>query len=161
VSAESCSLEVMAEDREPEGGLHLYTQLSRRMGAIEECIALYESQRAVLKEIEDEKVETISRLARDKMEIMWDLQDLKLHLEDQCRKWQGKFLVATHNCAAEPTSAPGPPGGTVSCFEIVYFIYIYIYIHIYILYIYIYIYIFYIYFIYIYNIYIYFIYIYI
>jgi hypothetical protein len=109
----------MAEDREPEGGLHLYTQLSRRMGAIEECIALYESQRAVLKEIEDEKVETISRLARDKMEIMWDLQDLKLHLEDQRRKWQGKFLVATHNCAAEPTSAPGPPGGTVSCFEIV------------------------------------------
>jgi hypothetical protein len=131
----------MAEDREPEGGLHLYTQLSRRMGAIEECIVLHESQRAVLKETEEEKVETISRLARDKMEVMWDLQDLKLHLEDQCRKWQGKFLVATHSCAAEPTSAPGPPGGTVSCFEIVYFIYIYIHIYIffiYILYIYIY-----------------------
>jgi hypothetical protein len=45
------------------------------MGATEECIALYETQRAVLKEIQDEKAKNISRLARDKKEIMGDLQE--------------------------------------------------------------------------------------
>jgi hypothetical protein len=73
VSGESCSLEVIAEDQEPERGLHLYTQVSRKMGAIEECIALCETQRTVLKEIKDKKVKTINTLARDLMEIMWNL----------------------------------------------------------------------------------------
>jgi hypothetical protein len=34
----------------------------------------------VLKEIQEKKMETISRLARDEIEIMRDLQDLKLWL---------------------------------------------------------------------------------
>jgi hypothetical protein len=31
----------------------------------------------MLKEIKDENTETINRLTRNKMEIMWELQDLK------------------------------------------------------------------------------------
>jgi hypothetical protein len=64
-----CPLEVMVEDLEPKEGVQ---QLSRKMGAIGKCIAL----NAVLKEIEDKKAETICKLARDKMELTWDLQDL-------------------------------------------------------------------------------------
>jgi hypothetical protein len=46
VSGEGCFLEVMAEDLEHKEGLQ---QLSRKMGAIGECIDLNENQRAVLK----------------------------------------------------------------------------------------------------------------
>jgi hypothetical protein len=42
-------------------------------------------------EIEEEKVETISKLARDNMEITWDVRDLKVQLKDQHKRWQGKF----------------------------------------------------------------------
>jgi chromosome segregation ATPase len=73
-----CLLEVMAEDLEPQGV---------PVGAIGECIAL----NALLKEIEDKKAETISTLARDNVELTWELQDLKFQLEDQCKMWQGKF----------------------------------------------------------------------
>jgi hypothetical protein len=73
-----CLLEVMAEELEPQGV---------PVGAIGECIAL----NALLKEIEDKKVETISTLARDNMELTWELQDLKFQLEDQCKMWYGKF----------------------------------------------------------------------
>jgi hypothetical protein len=74
---EGCFLEVTVEDLEPE--------------AIGECIALSETQRALLKDIEDKKAETISTLARDNVELTWELQDLKFQLEDQCKMWQGKF----------------------------------------------------------------------
>jgi hypothetical protein len=39
--------------------------------------------RAVLKDIQDEKTEIMSRLATDKTKMMWDLRDVKLQLEDQ------------------------------------------------------------------------------
>jgi hypothetical protein len=42
-----------------EGLQFLYTQHSRKMGAIGERTALYKTQRAVLMELQDEKAETI------------------------------------------------------------------------------------------------------
>jgi hypothetical protein len=39
---------------------------------------------------------------------MWERQDLELQLEDEC-ECQGKLLVTTQSCAAEPTSGPHSP----------------------------------------------------
>jgi hypothetical protein len=81
VGGDGCLLEVMAEDLEPQEGVqHLY----RNMGAIGECTALS----AVLKEIEDKNADTICKLARDKLELTWDLQELKFQLDDQGKMWQ-------------------------------------------------------------------------
>jgi hypothetical protein len=94
VSGETCFLEVISEDMEHEEGLqHLYTQLSRKMGASGECIAFNETQRAALKGIQDKKAETISRLAKDKMKIIRDLQDLQLQLQNQ---WGARQVPGSH-----------------------------------------------------------------
>jgi hypothetical protein len=64
VFGKSCFLVVISEDMEHEKGLQcLHTQLSRKMSATVECTAFYQTQRAVLKELQEEKVETISCLA--------------------------------------------------------------------------------------------------
>ncbi|XP_032721855.1 golgin subfamily A member 2 isoform X1 [Lontra canadensis] len=88
---------------------HRCIQLSGETDTIGEYIALYQSQRAVLKERHREKEEYISRLAQDKEEMkvkLLELQDLVLRLVDERDKWQGKYLAAAQNPAGEPAAAP-------------------------------------------------------
>ncbi|XP_047624492.1 golgin subfamily A member 2 isoform X4 [Phacochoerus africanus] len=90
---------------------HRCIQLSGETDTIGEYIALYQSQRAVLKERHREKEEYISRLAQDKEEMkvkLLELQELVLHLVSERNEWQGKFLAA-QNPAGEPTMAPPAP----------------------------------------------------
>ncbi|KAK2102431.1 hypothetical protein P7K49_020098 [Saguinus oedipus] len=70
-----------------------------------EYIALYQSQRAVLKEQHWEK-ECISRLIQDK-EMKVKLLELVLQFVGYCNEWSGRFLAAAQNPADEP--APGAP----------------------------------------------------
>jgi hypothetical protein len=108
VSGESCFLEVMSEDMKHEGLQCLYIQLSSKMGATAEFIAIYETHRAMLMELQDEKAETISWLAQDKEDIMWELQELEIKLEDK-RKKKGKLLSAAQSHAVSPPQAPRAP----------------------------------------------------
>ncbi|VCX20112.1 unnamed protein product [Gulo gulo] len=88
---------------------HRCIQLSGETDTIGEYIALYQSQRAVLKERHREKEEYISRLAQDKEEMkvkLLELQDLVLRLVGERDKWQDKYLAAAQNPAGEPAAAP-------------------------------------------------------
>ncbi|XP_055255212.1 golgin subfamily A member 2 isoform X6 [Moschus berezovskii] len=87
---------------------HRCIQLSGETDTIGEYIALYQSQRAVLKARHQEKEEYISRLAQDKEEMkvkLLELQELVLRLVGERNEWYGKFLAA-QNPAGEPTTAP-------------------------------------------------------
>ncbi|XP_025214542.1 golgin subfamily A member 2 isoform X4 [Theropithecus gelada] len=89
---------------------HRCIQLSGETDTIGEYIALYQSQRAVLKERHREKEEYISRLAQDKEEMkvkLLELQELVLRLVGDRSEWHGRFLAAAQNPANEP--APGAP----------------------------------------------------
>uniref|UniRef100_A0A8C3X1M2 Golgin subfamily A conserved domain-containing protein n=1 Tax=Catagonus wagneri TaxID=51154 RepID=A0A8C3X1M2_9CETA len=90
---------------------HRCIQLSGETDTIGEYIALYQSQRAVLRERHRAKEEYISRLAQDKEEMkvkLLELQELVLHLVGERNEWQSKFLAA-QNPAGEPTTAPPAP----------------------------------------------------
>ncbi|XP_057403725.1 golgin subfamily A member 2 isoform X7 [Balaenoptera acutorostrata] len=90
---------------------HRCIQLSGETDTIGEYIALYQSQRAVLKARQREKEEYISRLAQDKEEMkvkLLKLRELVLHLVGERNEWYGKFLAA-QNPAGEPTTAPPAP----------------------------------------------------
>ncbi|ELK07237.1 Golgin subfamily A member 2 [Pteropus alecto] len=91
---------------------HRCIQLSGETDTIGEYIALYQSQRAVLKERHREKEEYISRLAQDKEEMkvkLLELQELVLRLVGERNEWYGKFLAAAQNPAGEPSAvAPAP-----------------------------------------------------
>ncbi|XP_065784426.1 golgin subfamily A member 2 isoform X5 [Muntiacus reevesi] len=87
---------------------HRCIQLSGETDTIGEYIALYQSQRAVLKARHQEKEEYISRLAQDKEEMkvkLLELQELVLRLVGERNEWYGKFLAA-QNPAGEPTTVP-------------------------------------------------------
>ncbi|XP_043325628.1 golgin subfamily A member 2 isoform X6 [Cervus canadensis] len=87
---------------------HRCIQLSGETDTIGEYIALYQSQRAVLKARHQEKEEYISRLAQDKEEMkvkLLELQELVLRLVGERNEWYGKYLAA-QNPAGEPTTAP-------------------------------------------------------
>ncbi|XP_045018260.1 golgin subfamily A member 2 isoform X2 [Bubalus bubalis] len=87
---------------------HRCIQLSGETDTIGEYIALYQSQRAVLKARHQEKEEYISRLAQDKEEMkvkLLELQELVLCLVSERNEWYGKFLAA-QNPAGETTTAP-------------------------------------------------------
>ncbi|XP_013364841.1 PREDICTED: golgin subfamily A member 2 isoform X3 [Chinchilla lanigera] len=106
-------LEVMQEKAELKERVdeleHRCIQLSGETDTIGEYIALYQNQRAVLKERHREKEEYISRLAQDKEEMkvkLLELQELVLRLVGERNEWQGRFLAAAHSPAEEP--APGP-----------------------------------------------------
>uniref|UniRef100_A0A2K6LNQ9 Golgin A2 n=2 Tax=Rhinopithecus TaxID=542827 RepID=A0A2K6LNQ9_RHIBE len=89
---------------------HRCIQLSGETDTIGEYIALYQSQRAVLKERHREKEEYISRLAQDKEEMkvkLLELQELVLRLVGDRSEWHGRFLAAAQNPANEPD--PGAP----------------------------------------------------
>ncbi|XP_064435700.1 golgin subfamily A member 2 isoform X7 [Mirounga angustirostris] len=88
---------------------HRCIQLSGETDTIGEYIALYQSQRALLKERHREKEEYISRLAQDKEEMkvkLLELQELVLRLVRERNEWQGKFLATVQNPAGDPTGAP-------------------------------------------------------
>ncbi|XP_020730432.2 golgin subfamily A member 2 isoform X3 [Odocoileus virginianus] len=87
---------------------HRCIQLSGETDTIGEYIALYQSQRAVLKARHQQKEEYISRLAQDKEEMkvkLLELQELVLCLVSERNEWYGKFLAA-QNPAGGPTTAP-------------------------------------------------------
>ncbi|XP_036769662.2 golgin subfamily A member 2 isoform X3 [Manis pentadactyla] len=90
---------------------HRCIQLSGETDTIGEYIALYQNQRAVLKERHREKEEYISRLAQDKEDMkvkLLELQELVLRLVGERNEWYGKFLAATQHPAAEPSTPPAP-----------------------------------------------------
>ncbi|XP_048199976.1 golgin subfamily A member 2 isoform X9 [Perognathus longimembris pacificus] len=106
-------LEVMQEKMELKERVeeleHRCIQLSGETDTIGEYIALYQNQRAFLKERHREKEEYISRLAQDKEDMkvkLLELQELVLRLVGERNQWQGKFLAVTQSPAAEPTPAP-------------------------------------------------------
>nr|XP_051690642.1 golgin subfamily A member 2-like [Oryctolagus cuniculus] len=71
-----------------------------------EYIALYQHQRAVLKERHREKEEYISQLAQDKEDMK--LQELVLQLVGERSEWQGRVLAAATDCADHPLLGPQP-----------------------------------------------------
>ncbi|XP_012876913.1 PREDICTED: golgin subfamily A member 2 isoform X4 [Dipodomys ordii] len=106
-------LEVMQEKMELKERVeeleHRCIQLSGETDTIGEYIALYQNQRAFLKERHREKEEYISRLAQDKEDMkvkLLELQELVLRLVGERNQWQGRFLAASQSPAAEPTPDP-------------------------------------------------------
>ncbi|NXL58431.1 GOGA2 protein, partial [Chordeiles acutipennis] len=89
---------------------HRCIQLSGETDTIGEYIALYQSQRAILKQRHQEKEEYISRLAQDKEEMkarnfFWlsltllqikllELQDLVMRLVRERNEWYSKYVAA-------------------------------------------------------------------
>ncbi|XP_042637400.1 golgin subfamily A member 2 [Orycteropus afer afer] len=92
---------------------HRCIQLSGETDTIGEYIALYQSQRAVLKERHRAKEEYISRLAQDKEEMkvkLLELQELMLRLVGERNEWYQKYLVTSQSSTAgEHTAAPPAP----------------------------------------------------
>ncbi|XP_030063796.1 golgin subfamily A member 2 isoform X2 [Microcaecilia unicolor] len=79
---------------------HRCIQLSGETDTIGEYIALYQSQRAILKQRHREKEEYISRLAQDKEEMkvkLTELQELVMRLVMERNEWYNKFMAATVN----------------------------------------------------------------
>ncbi|XP_012576777.1 PREDICTED: golgin subfamily A member 2 isoform X3 [Condylura cristata] len=91
---------------------HRCIQLSGETDTIGEYIALYQNQRAVMKEKHREKEAYISRLAQDKEEMkvkLLELQELVLRLLKERSEWQAKYQAANENPAAEPAGSPSAP----------------------------------------------------
>ncbi|XP_042686524.1 golgin subfamily A member 2 isoform X5 [Centrocercus urophasianus] len=79
---------------------HRCIQLSGETDTIGEYIALYQSQRAILKQRHQEKEEYISRLAQDKEEMkmkLLELQDLVMRLVKERNEWYSKYVEAAQN----------------------------------------------------------------
>ncbi|XP_071622381.1 golgin subfamily A member 2 isoform X7 [Heliangelus exortis] len=79
---------------------HRCIQLSGETDTIGEYIALYQSQRAILKQRHQEKEEYISRLAQDKEEMkikLLELQDLVMRLVRERNEWYNKYIGAAQN----------------------------------------------------------------
>ncbi|KAM9370818.1 golgin subfamily A member 2 isoform 2-T2 [Phaethornis superciliosus] len=79
---------------------HRCIQLSGETDTIGEYIALYQSQRAILKQRHQEKEEYISRLAQDKEEMkikLLELQDLVMRLVKERNEWYNKYAAAAQN----------------------------------------------------------------
>ncbi|XP_019366114.1 PREDICTED: golgin subfamily A member 2 isoform X4 [Gavialis gangeticus] len=79
---------------------HRCIQLSGETDTIGEYIALYQSQRAILKQRHREKEEYISRLAQDKEEMknkLLELQELVMRLVGERNEWYSKYMAAAQN----------------------------------------------------------------
>ncbi|XP_032933157.1 golgin subfamily A member 2 isoform X6 [Catharus ustulatus] len=79
---------------------HRCIQLSGETDTIGEYIALYQSQRAILKQRHQEKEEYISRLAQDKEEMkmkLLELQELVMRLVRERNEWYSKYVAAAQN----------------------------------------------------------------
>ncbi|KAM8934514.1 golgin subfamily A member 2 [Pelodytes ibericus] len=97
---------------------HRCIQLSGETDTIGEYIALYQSQRAILKQRHREKEEYISRLAQDKEEMkakLLELQVLVMRLVAERNEWYGKFVEAARGTGATalPADAERPMEITV------------------------------------------------
>ncbi|KAM6431294.1 golgin subfamily A member 2 isoform 2-T2 [Liasis olivaceus] len=91
---------------------HRCIQLSGETDTIGEYIALYQSQRAILKQRHREKEEYISRLAQDKEDMkmkLLELQELVMRLVSERNDWYTKYMVATQT--VEPRPAPESDAG--------------------------------------------------
>ncbi|KAM9327237.1 golgin subfamily A member 2 [Gastrophryne carolinensis] len=99
---------------------HRCIQLSGETDTIGEYIALYQSQRAILKERHKEKEEYISRLAQDKEEMkakLLELQVLVMRLVSERNEWYKKYADITKvpQALGDATSSSGTsvdPGAT-------------------------------------------------
>ncbi|XP_053329155.1 golgin subfamily A member 2-like isoform X3 [Spea bombifrons] len=77
---------------------HRCVQLSGETDTIGEYIALYQSQRAILKQRHQEKEDYVSRLAQEKEEMkakLLELQVLVTRLVTERNEWHGKYVDAT------------------------------------------------------------------
>ncbi|XP_039177531.1 golgin subfamily A member 2 isoform X6 [Crotalus tigris] len=77
---------------------HHCIQLSGETDTIGEYIALYQSQRAILKQRHREKEEYINRLAQDKEDMkmkLLELQELVMRLVSERNDWYTKYRMAT------------------------------------------------------------------
>ncbi|XP_038012667.1 golgin subfamily A member 2 isoform X8 [Motacilla alba alba] len=89
---------------------HRCIQLSGETDTIGEYIALYQSQRAILKQRHQEKEEYISRLAQDKEEMkmkLLELQDLVMRLVRERNEWYSKYVAAAQNPELLASQAEG------------------------------------------------------
>ncbi|XP_010159969.1 PREDICTED: golgin subfamily A member 2, partial [Eurypyga helias] len=89
---------------------HRCIQLSGETDTIGEYIALYQSQRAILKQRHQEKEEYISRLAQDKEEMkvkLLELQDLVMRLVRERNEWYSKYVAAAQSPAASAGQQEG------------------------------------------------------
>ncbi|XP_049341993.1 golgin subfamily A member 2 isoform X4 [Astyanax mexicanus] len=79
---------------------HRCIQLSGETDTIGEYIALYQNQRAIMKQKHIEKEEYISMLAKDKEEMkakLAELQDLVMRLVGERNEWYTRYMSAIHN----------------------------------------------------------------
>ncbi|KAG7476410.1 hypothetical protein MATL_G00082570, partial [Megalops atlanticus] len=92
---------------------HRCIQLSGETDTIGEYIALYQNQRAIMKQRHLEKEEYISMLAKDKEEMkakLAELQDLVMRLVGERNEWYSKYMGSVSNPDLLPSSLePGPP----------------------------------------------------
>ncbi|XP_037121421.1 golgin subfamily A member 2 isoform X2 [Syngnathus acus] len=82
---------------------HRCIQLSGETDTIGEYIALYQSQRAIMKQKHQEKEQYISLLAQDKEEMkakLAELQDLVMRLVAERNDWYGKYAGAVSGVAS-------------------------------------------------------------
>ncbi|XP_048368717.1 golgin subfamily A member 2 isoform X1 [Sphaerodactylus townsendi] len=87
---------------------HRCIQLSGETDTIGEYIALYQSQRAILKQRHREKEEYISRLAQDKEEMkmkLLELQELVMRLVSERNEWYTKYMTVAQT--QEPPAGLG------------------------------------------------------
>ncbi|XP_061119076.1 golgin subfamily A member 2 isoform X2 [Conger conger] len=79
---------------------HRCIQLSGETDTIGEYIALYQNQRAIMKQRHLEKEEYISMLAKDKEEMkvkLAELQDLVMRLVGERNEWYSKYVSSVNN----------------------------------------------------------------
>ncbi|XP_039618611.1 golgin subfamily A member 2 isoform X3 [Polypterus senegalus] len=79
---------------------HRCIQLSGETDTIGEYIALYQNQRAIMKQRHFEKEEYISRLAKEKEEMkvkLSELQNLVMQVVTERNEWYNKFLQSQQN----------------------------------------------------------------
>ncbi|KAJ8286835.1 hypothetical protein GJAV_G00043830 [Gymnothorax javanicus] len=91
---------------------HRCIQLSGETDTIGEYIALYQNQRAIMKQRHQEKEQYISMLAKDKEEMkakLAELQDLVMRLVAERNEWYSKYVHSVNNLDLLPTGVePGP-----------------------------------------------------
>ncbi|KAM9441033.1 golgin subfamily A member 2 isoform 3-T3 [Clarias gariepinus] len=91
---------------------HRCIQLSGETDTIGEYIALYQNQRAIMKQRHIEKEEYISRLARDKEEMktkLSELQDLVMRLVGERNEWYTRYMSAINNPDFMPAGEDAVP----------------------------------------------------
>ncbi|XP_066466700.1 golgin subfamily A member 2 [Tiliqua scincoides] len=100
---------------------HRCIQLSGETDTIGEYIALYQSQRAILKQRHREKEEYISRLAQDKEEMkmkLLELQELVMRLVGERNDWYAKYMMVAQNSEPQPGPASEAAVAAERCLEL-------------------------------------------